>query len=206
MKRAALLAAVVAAALAPQLARADGDPASDYLLGSKVFLPYDAKFPPKQAAEFTALVAAANRAGFKIRVALIWSAYDMGSVTTLWRKPHTYAKFLGLELSFVYRQRLLVVMPNGLGFNWLKHPTTQEYAVLAKVPTGPTPAALLTAATAAVMKLAAAGGVHVTPPAHVTTPAQRNNQDREVILAVVLGVLAAVASARYLIRRRAGAR
>jgi len=206
MKRAALLAVLFAAAAAPQLARADGDPASDYLLGSKVFLPYDAKFPPKQAAQFTALVAAANKAGFKIRVALIWSDYDMGSVTTLWRKPQTYAKFLGLELSFVYKQRLLVVMPNGLGFNWLKHPTTQEYAVLAHVPTGPSPTALLTAATLAVMKLAAASGVHVTAPAHVTTPAQRNDHDREVILAVVLGVLATVASARYLIRRRARAR
>jgi hypothetical protein len=40
----------------------------------------------------------------------------------------------------------------------------------------------------------------------VTTPAQRNDHDREVILAVVLGVLAAVAAARYLIRRRARAR
>jgi hypothetical protein len=201
MKRAALLAALFAAAAVPQLARADGDPASDYLLGSKVFLPYDAKFPREQAAQFTALVAAANNAGFKIRVALIWSAYDMGSVTTLWRKPHTYAKFLGLELSFVYKQRLLVVMPNGLAFNWLKHPITAQDALIAKIPTGPAPAQLLTAASAAVTKLAAAGGVHVTAPAHVTTQAQRNDHDREVILAAVLGALAFAAAARYLVRR-----
>jgi hypothetical protein len=198
----ALLAACVLALSAATAARADGDPASDYLLGAKVFLPYDAKFPPKQAAQFTALVAAANKAGFKIRVAIIWSDYDMGSVTTLWRKPRTYAKFLGLELSFVYKQRLLVVMPNGLGFNWPKHSTAAEYALLEKIPTGPSPAALLAAATAAVTKLSAAAGVHVTAPAHVTTPAQRNTHDREIILAAVLGALALAAAARYLIRRR----
>jgi hypothetical protein len=198
----ALLLACGLALSAATAARADGDPASDYLLGAKVFLPYDAKFPPKQAAEFTALVAAANKAGFTIRVAIIWSDYDMGSVTTLWRKPRTYAKFLGLELSFVYKQRLLVVMPNGLGFNWPKHPTTAEYALLATIPTGPSPAALLAAATTAVTKLSAAGGVHVAAPAHVTTPAQRNTHDRETILAAVLGALALAAAARYLIRRR----
>ena len=198
----ALLLACVLALSAATAARADGDPASDYLLGSKVFLPYDAKFPPKQAAELTALVASANKAGFAIRVAIIWSDYDMGSVTTLWRKPRTYAKFLGLELSFVYKQRLLVVMPNGLGFNWPKHSTTAEYALLAKIPTGPSPTALLTAATTAVTKLSAAGGVHVTAPAHVTTPAQRNTHDRETILAAVLGALALAAAARFLIRRR----
>jgi len=201
MRRALVLTALLAL-LCAGLARADGDPASDYLLGSKVFLPYDAKFPPRQAAEFTALVNGANRAGFAIRVAILWSDYDMGSVTSLWRKPHTYAKFLGLELSFVYRQRLLVVMPNGLAFNWPKHPTTSEDALLAKIPTGPAPSQLLAAASTAVTRLAAAGGVKVAAPAHVTTPSQRNAHDREVILAVVLGVLALVVTARYLIRRR----
>lgn len=198
----ALLLSCALALSAATAARADGDPASDYLLGAKVFLPYDAKFPPRQAAEFTALVAAANKAGFKIRVAIIWSDYDMGSVTTLWRKPRTYAKFLGLELSFVYKQRLLVVMPNGLGFNWPKHSTTAEYALLATIPTGPSPAALLAAATTAVTKLSAGAGVHVTVPAHVTTPAQRNTHDREIILAAVLGALALAGAARFLIRRK----
>jgi hypothetical protein len=201
MRAVALLAVLALAAAAAQVARADGDPASDYLLGQKVFLPYDAKFPPKQAAEFSGLVGAANKAGFKIRVAVIWSNYDMGSVTALWRKPHTYAKFLGLELGFVYKQRLLVVMPNGLGFNWPKHPTQAEYALLRKIPTGSSPTQLLAAATTAVTRLAAAGGVQVAAPAHVTTPAQRNTHDREIILAVVLGVLALAAGARYLIRR-----
>jgi hypothetical protein len=125
----------------------------------------------------------------------------MGSVTSLWRKPRTYVKFLGLELSFVYKQRLLVVMPNGLAFNWPKHSTTAEDALLGRIPTGPSPSALLTAAEVAVKRLAAAAGVDVTAPAHVTTPAQRNAHDREIILAAVLGALAFAAAARYLIRR-----
>jgi hypothetical protein len=201
MRALALLLALVVAAGAAQAARADGDPASDYLVGAKVFLPYDAKFPPKQSAQLTALVAAANEAGYTIRVAVIWSDYDMGSVTALWRKPRTYARFLGLELGFVYKQRLLIVMPNGFGFSWRKHPSASEYALLSKIriPTGAP--GLLTAAATALTTLAAADGVDVTAPAEVTTPAQRNTHDRETILVAVLGALALAAGARYLIRR-----
>jgi hypothetical protein len=197
----ALLAAAVAAVAVPTV-RADGDPASDYLLAQKVFLPFDAKFPAKQGEQFTGLVEAANKAGFKIRIAVIWSDYDMGSVTSLFRRPTTYAKFLGLEISFVYKQRLLVVMPNGFGFNWPKHSPAAEYALLSKIAIPAGPSGLLTAATTAVQKLAAADGVKVTAPAHVTTPAQRNSQDREVILAAVIGALALAAAARFVIRRR----
>lgn len=203
MRRTALAALVLAIALAAaQSARADGDPASDYLLAQKVFLPIDVKFPAEQSGRLTGIVDAANKAGFKIRVAIIWSSYDMGSVTSLYRLPKTYAKFLGLELGFVYKQRLLVVMPNGFGFNRPKHSSTAEYALLAKIRIPPGPTGLLTAASEAVQKLAAASGVKVTAPAHVTTPGQRNDQDREIILAAVLGVLALAAAARFAIRRR----
>jgi hypothetical protein len=202
MRALALLAACVLAAVAAQTARADGDPASDYLLGQKVFLPYDAKFPPKQAAELTGLIDAANKAGFKIRVAILWSDYDMGSVTALWRKPRTYARFLGLELGFVYKQRLLIVMPNGFGFNWPKHPAAAEYALLEKIPIRPGAPGLVAAASAAVTELAAASGVTVAAPGRVTTPAQRNAHDREIIIAAALAALALAAAARYLLRKR----
>ena len=202
MRTLALIAACLLAAVAAQSARADGDPASDYLLGQKVFLPYDAKFPPRQAAELTGLIDAANKAGFKIRVAILWSDYDMGSVTALWRKPRTYARFLGLELGFVYKQRLLIVMPNGFGFNWPKHPTAAEYALLERIAIPRGAPGLLTAASAAVTKLAAASGVTVAAPGRVTTPAQRNAHDREIIIAAALAALALAAAARYLLRRR----
>ena len=78
-----LAAAALAAGVLAASARADGDPASDYLLVQKVFLPFDAKFPAQRQAQFTALVAAANRSGFTIRVALISSSYDLGAITSL---------------------------------------------------------------------------------------------------------------------------
>jgi hypothetical protein len=157
MRRLALLGAVVAAAALPQLARADGDPASDYLLVQHVFVPYEGATAAKEQRMLTAAVAAADKAGFKIRVAVIFSNYDLGSVTVLWRKPQTYARFLGAELAFVYSQRLLVLMPNGFGFNWPKHSPKAEYATLAKVPVKHGAAGMLESATAAVQALAKAG-------------------------------------------------
>jgi hypothetical protein len=41
-----LAASVLAACVVAGTARADRDPASDYLLGEKVFFPFDAKIPP----------------------------------------------------------------------------------------------------------------------------------------------------------------
>ncbi len=157
MRIAALIAVCLVAAVAAGSARADGDPASDYLLVQRVFVPYEAATAAKQKRDLTAAVTAANKAGFKIRVAVIESAYDLGSVTALWRKPQTYARFLGAELAFVYSQRLLVVMPNGFGFNWPKHSPTAAYAVLAKVRLTKGVAGLLESATAAVQALAKAG-------------------------------------------------
>jgi hypothetical protein len=205
MKRAsalALLAVAFAAAMIASTARADGDPASDYLLTQKVFFPFDTKFPAKQQAEFAGLVEAANRAGFKIRVALIASSYDMGSVTTLYRKPRTYAPFLAAEIAFVYKQRLLVVMPNGFGFNWPHHPSKPAYAVLAKIPIRPGPTGLLDAARTAVKRLAAADGIKVTAPTHVTTPGQRNSHDRLIIIAASVAALLLAVAARFALRRR----
>jgi hypothetical protein len=98
-------------------ARADGDPASDVLATQSLYLPQDAAASPVQQAQLTGLLAEARRAGYDVRVALIASPADLGSVTELWRRPRDYARFLGVELSLVYRGPLLVVMPNGLGFS-----------------------------------------------------------------------------------------
>ena len=203
MRRAVLLAVVLAAAgAAPQLARADGDPASDYLLVRKVFLSYELATLSNQEQALTKAVATANKNGYAIRVAVIASSYDLGSVTVLWRKPQTYARFLGAELGFVYKQRLLVVMPNGFGFNWPKHDPTSEYRLIAAIPTGPRPLQLLTAASTAVSRLAAAGGVAVAPPRHVTNSAQGNTDDRVIIIVAVVGALALAGAARFFLRRR----
>lgn len=107
--------AVLAAAAVPQAALADGDPASDVLLGQNVFLPTDADAVPAQQTRLQATLDAAARSGFPIRVAVIASPADLGSVTALWRQPQLYARFLDQELSLVYRGPLLIVMPNGVG-------------------------------------------------------------------------------------------
>ncbi len=103
------------ATLAPGRALADGDPASDVLASQSLFLPADGGFRESGAARLTGLLAAAQRAGVPIRVALISTPADLGSVGALWRKPAPYARFLGQELSQVFRGTVVVVMPNGVG-------------------------------------------------------------------------------------------
>ena len=56
-------------------------------------------------------------AGLPIKVAVIGNKTDLGAVPQLWGKPQTYARFLGAELRFVYKDTLLVVMPQGFGIN-----------------------------------------------------------------------------------------
>jgi hypothetical protein len=94
-------------------ARADADPASDYLYVTNVFLPLDTKVSPRLAGELRAATAAAAKAGKPIRVALIATPTDLGGVPSLFGKPTDYARFLDAELQFVYSGKLLVVMPQG---------------------------------------------------------------------------------------------
>ncbi|MBV8257175.1 MAG: hypothetical protein JO073_05090 [Actinobacteria bacterium] len=199
----AILVAAVVAALAAGAAWADGDPASDYLLAEQVFLPYDAKIPAADASALSSVIRSANQQGFKIRVAVIWSDYDLGSVTALWKQPQRYAKFLGAELGFVYKQRLLVVMPNGFGFNWPGHSPAAAYALLAKLPTSSTPSGMAKAATAAVQRLAAADGVKANAAAKGGSGVSRNAHDRIVIIVAVAAALLLGAALRLAIRRRA---
>jgi hypothetical protein len=96
-------------------ARADGDPASDVLATQPLFLAQDAGFTAAGQAQLAAELAAAQRGGSPLRVAVIAASADLGSVTALWRRPVAYARFLDQELSRLYDGPLLVVMPNGLG-------------------------------------------------------------------------------------------
>jgi cytochrome oxidase Cu insertion factor (SCO1/SenC/PrrC family) len=140
-------------------ALADGDPASDYLLSQQVFALLQQNGTPPAQKALSEVVAKANRAGYPIRVAVISSEYDLGSVSVLWGKPRTYARFLGIELSLAYKGLLLVAMPNGFGINWPGHSTAAAYKALTgvKVPAGEI--GTITAAQAAVQRLVSAGGV-----------------------------------------------
>ena len=188
---AALSAVAILVLAAPAPGRADGDPASDYLLSQKVFIPFDAKITQSYQRGLVATVDRATRSGFPIRVAIIWSDYDLGSVTVLWRRPRQYARFLGVELGFVYKGRLLVVMPNGFGFNRPGRRPVAENALLSKIRIAPTPDGLVQAATTAVERLAAAGGVTLPPPSDRPSAATRTTHDWGMIgvaIAVAIGL------------------
>jgi hypothetical protein len=190
---------VFVACIAAGTARADGDPASDYLLGSQVFLPFDAKIPKAKQHELIATLADANRKGYKIRTAVIASPYDLGAVTSLWRKPQTYSRFLGEEIRFVYAKRLLIVMPNGLGYYWHGHPSAREQKLLAAIPVKPTPVGLVDAAKQAVVQLAAADGIEVE--ASGATEPSRGTQ-RIIIVLVVVAVIVVLVLLRVALRGR----
>jgi hypothetical protein len=213
-----LLACALAAGLAATSAKADGDPASDYLVSQQVFLSYDAKIPAPLQRKLVAAVASANKNGFPLKVALIWSSYDLGSVPELFGKPKTYARFLDAEDSkcwwgagcgagrFKSTTRLLVVMPNGLGFAQWKHSPAAGYRTLAGIKVIGTPSGLASAATAAVVKLAAAAGVKVSTSGDAAPTGQSSGggTSRIAIIAAVVVALALGLAARLVIRRRAG--
>lgn len=219
LRRAALavLAAVALAASPVSIARADGDPASDYLLANQVFVTSTSGSLSSSQRQLLKLVKSANAAGFQVRVAVIPGLLELGSVTELWRQPRTYAGFLGEELSLAYHGRLLVVMPNGFGFNWPGHSTVSEYRLLSHVPIRGGPDGLSLAAATAVRRLAATA--HVTPAASgesVPTTASTGNRVLIIVVAGVLAVLIAVVlllwrtgrwkAAVTALRRRAGLR
>lgn len=197
----AVVIALALFAVAAGAARADGDPASDYLLGTQVFIPYDLKIPKAQQTELISLVHDANASGYTIRVAVIGSLYDMGAVTSLWKKPKPYARFLGAELQFVYKNRLLVVMPQGFGFNWSKHGSTKEYALLARIPIGQGSGALVTAAEAAVQKLAAASNVTIVRRG-TSGGGHSMARDRIVIILGAVGAVVVAVLLRLALRRK----
>jgi hypothetical protein len=160
-----LISLLLAAAVSGQgvrAARADGDPASDVLYVQDVFVTYTAPSPDLVTA-LTGEVAKANTAGYRIKVAVIASAIDLGSVPALFDQPQLYAQFLGTELSSFYTNRLLVVMPNGFGIYNNGAGTDAEASVLRGLQIeGADPDSLTRAATEAVQNLAAAA--KPTPP------------------------------------------
>src|ERR1700678_555185 len=132
----ALLSVCALGVLAP-VARADGDPGSDVLVYQNLFVAADANISIAQQVELGDLLTSAQRSGFTIRVAIIATQADLGAITQLWGKPTSYASFLGIELSLAYAQRLLVVMPDGFGFNWQGHSTAAGYQVIRKIAVKP---------------------------------------------------------------------
>jgi len=155
------------ALLAPS-AFADGDPASDVLAEQVAFVPWDAGASEGQQATLTALLKRARSEGHPLRVALVASASDLGSVTALWRMPQSYAEYLGDELSLVYKGPLLVVMPNGFGLHGFGSSTGAVESALSRVDRPAPGAGLGGVALLGVRDAAAATGSPL--PADITAP------------------------------------
>jgi hypothetical protein len=179
-------------------ALADADPASDVLYGENVFYPYS---PPVSASLEKALnaeTAAAHRARFPIKVALIGSPDDLGAVPSFFGKPQTYAKFLDQEISYQTKQPLLVVMAAGYGTQGLPRPVAAIAASLPKL-AGARSDDLAQAAIVAVQRLAVAAGHPFRPPA---PPSGAAGTSSSLPAAAILAAVALATAATIIAVRR----
>src|SRR4051794_4565283 len=115
MRRALALAMTLALLALPATALADGDPASDVLLVQDVYAPYQPKVPKPVLDALNATLKKARTAGFPLKVAIVATKDDLGSVPQFFGRPQPYAQFLEREIAFNQKVPLLTVMPAGYG-------------------------------------------------------------------------------------------
>ena len=198
----AVVAASLAATAVPAVARADADPPSDFLLTQYTYVPFFGHRPSQQSVQYLAnVVKAAHDSGYTIKVAVVGSQADLGGVFSLYGKPRTYAPFLGRELAFQYRGRLLTAMPQGFGFYWKGHPTQREQRIIDSVTIQPGADGLVNSSAEAVKKLAAADGhqINVQKP---SSGGGSGNGTRIIIAVAGAVILIAILVVPLLLRRR----
>ena len=163
MLRRVALGLLLALLLAPS-ALADGDPASDILVPPDIRV-YMTNGATDGQLEKTVQSTAdqISDAGLPIKVAIIGNKTDLGAVPQLWAKPQTYARFLGAELRFVFKDTLLIVMPQGFGING-PYPLPRALAALSGIDPrkDTTPQGLTDSADAALRALAKADGKKIS--------------------------------------------
>lgn len=185
--------AVLMTCLPAAPAWADGDPASDVLATQPLFLPWDADVPVGHQEQLSKLLQTAERSGQPVRMALIASAADLGSVTALWHKPQPYAEFLAEELSLVYHGPLLVVMPNGFGLAHFSLTPPAVRSALARIPVPHTGAGLANDALTALERLARAAGHPLAVSPAPPTAAPHTTDTTAWIVFALGGLLIALA-------------
>ena len=194
---AAFATALVAALVAAPPALADGDPASDVLLGQNVFYPYQTpSVPASLMRSLNGATAAAARAHFPIKVALIASPIDLGVIPALFGKPAQYARYLDPEISFQVTQPVLVVMKAGYGIDGMSPAARAALAALRK-PLGGSSDDLAQAAVTAVAKLAQAEG----RPLSTSSGSTGSGSGGRAVLIVVLVLAAILAASGLLVLR-----
>jgi hypothetical protein len=183
------------------LAHGDGDPASDYLLTQQTFVPPDLGISKSDQQRLVTTVNLAHAHGFPIRVAIIGSTYDLGSVGSLMGRPKEYARFLGQELRLVYHGRLLTVMPNGFGTSTNGKATPAEQAVVDRLPApGKSGSALVQSGIDGVHALAKSRGV--TLPVVAASGGGSSNLGWVAGTFVLIGLVVAVGGTLLIRRRR----
>jgi hypothetical protein len=195
----ALLLAVAAAGLLAAGAGANGDPASDVLPFSNVFLSIQDPRTSPAGRDLLAQTKAAANQNRPIKVAVISQPSDLGLIQSLWKKPQPYAEFLGKELVQFgrYNGTLIVSMPNGYGINGPD--AAKGKPVLARLPKPSTSDLEKLGEQTAVagQKVAAANG-HVVP----APTGGGSSSSAWIVILAALGGAAVVGGAVYLALRR----
>src|SRR4051812_40593720 len=163
MRRALVIAMLLALALPAASARANGDPASDVLLLQDVFTPYQPQVPKPVSGALSQTLKKSRAAGYPLKVAIIASKNDLGSVPQFFGRPQPYATFLEREIAFNKPEPLLTVMPAGYGVAAAGAKALETVQKLPK-PTSSSGDALGRAAIDATLALAKAHGHAVPAP------------------------------------------
>jgi hypothetical protein len=195
---------------------ANGDPASHVLPAREVFIPFDPSLCSPAGRSLDALTERTRRAGYPIKVAVIPTAEDLGTLAGLFGRPEAYARQLASELppdlfeapQERRRYRLLVLMPGGAGLN---KADSGEARALKRVPVDPesTKEELARLAIKLVSQLSRATGHRVAmpqpkpacPDIDIGSPASGSHPDSGSGLgtvAIVVAPIAMLALALYL--------
>jgi hypothetical protein len=194
---------VVAASLAllPATARADGDPASDYLLTQDVYLPLAPGVPPDLGRTITDLLKDTRKAGFPLKVAIIAAPKDLGAVPQYFGRPEAYAPFLESEIAFNSKKPLLTVMPTGYGVAALPKGAESGLAGL-DPPKSANGEDLGRAAVTAIVKLSKAAGHPVPTPQIPKSSGAGGGETSPLLVFGVPVALLALGGALAALRRR----
>jgi hypothetical protein len=186
MRRALATAGLLAALVMPSTAQADGDPASDVLLLQDVYLPYQPVVPKPISDALTRTVKQLHAKGFPLKVAVIASATDLGTVPQFLGRPGPYAGFLESEIKFNKAKPLLVVMQAGYGTAAIPPNIAASVSGLAKPKSGK-PDDLGRAGIDAVLRIAAATG-HPLPRPRLPASSSGGGKGGGTSPAIIFGV------------------
>jgi hypothetical protein len=150
---------------------ANGDPASHVVLTGDVFLPSEPVVCSVAGRRLEAMTEATRKAGYPVKVVVIPTAEDLGTLSMLFGRPEAYARQLELELPAEMFEpldgrrgyRLLILMPAELGLN-RAGPKEARALERFSVDAEATESELARLATGVVPRLARAAGFRVAKP------------------------------------------